>query len=229
MIAIQIKLNENLYLRDPQQTKLGKKIIEFGIILIEELGFEKFTFKKLAERIESTEASVYRYFENKHKFLLYLVCWYWEWIKFQIDYNTMNIESAERRLEITLSILVESSRKNPAVEYVDENRLHQIVVAEAVKAYHTKEVDLENKDGLYHNYKTLCNTIADTITEIDPSFTYPHTLASSLIEIANNNIYFAEHLPALTDIRIEEGNLQSVKKMLKYFAFGMLGLDRKED
>ena len=47
MIAIQIQLNSNLYLRDPQETKLGKKIIEFSIILIEDLGFEKFTFKKL--------------------------------------------------------------------------------------------------------------------------------------------------------------------------------------
>lgn len=223
MIAIQIKLNENLFLRDPQQTKLGKKIIEYGIILIEELGFEKFTFKKLAERIESTEASVYRYFENKHKFLLYLVCWYWEWMKFQIDYNTMNIESPERRLQIILSILVESSRKNPAVEYVDENRLHRIVVAEAVKAYHTKAVDMENENGLFLNYKTLCNTIADTIVEIQPTFQYPHTLASTLIEMANNNIYFAEHLPALTDISISKGDLTPVKNMLSYFAFGLLG------
>ena len=73
MIAIQIQLNSNLYIRDPQETKLGKKIIEFSIILIEELGFEKFTFKKLAIKIESTEASIYRYFQNKHKLLIYLV------------------------------------------------------------------------------------------------------------------------------------------------------------
>lgn len=228
MISIQIQLNENLYLRDPQQTKLGRKIIEYGIILIEELGFEKFTFKKLADRIESTEASVYRYFENKHKFLLYLVCWYWEWMKFQIDYNTMNIESPERRLKIILSILVESSRTNPAVSYVDENRLHQIVVAEAVKAYHTKEVDLENKEGLFLNYKTLCKTISNTIAEVNPKFPYPNTLASTLIETANNNIYFAEHLPALTDVRTEEGNLTQVCEMLQHFAFRMLGKDMPE-
>lgn len=225
MIAIQIQLNENLYLRDPQQTKLGRKIIEYGIVLIEELGFEKFTFKKLADRIESTEASVYRYFENKHKFLLYLVCWYWEWMKFQIDYNTMNIESAERRLKIILSILVESSRTNPAVSYVDENRLHQIVVAESVKAYHTKEVDLENKEGLFLNYKTLCKTISDTIIEVNPNFKYPNALASTLIETANNQIYFAGHLPALTDVHVEDGNLSEVCEMLQHFAFTMLGKD----
>lgn len=222
MIAIQIQLSKNLYLRDPQQTKLGQKIIEFGIVLVEKLGFEKFTFKKLAEQIESTEASIYRYFENKHKFLIYLISWYWEWMKFQIDYNTMNIEAPERRLQIILSILVESSRTNPAVEYVDENILHRIVVAEAVKAYHTKEVDLENREGLFLNYKTLCNVISDTISAVNPNYAYPRTLASTLIEMANTHIYFAEHIPALTEIRTEGGSLSPVKTMLEDFATRIL-------
>ena len=64
-ISIQIKLNEKLYIRDPQDTKLGRKIIQHSILLIDEIGFEGFTFKKLAMRIGSTEASVYRYFEKK--------------------------------------------------------------------------------------------------------------------------------------------------------------------
>ena len=81
-IRIQMQLNEKLYLRDPQDTKLGRKIIRHSILLIDEIGFEQFNFKKLAERIESTEASVYRYFENKHLLLVYLLCWYWEWTKF---------------------------------------------------------------------------------------------------------------------------------------------------
>ena len=48
-VSIQIKLNEKLYLRDPQDTELGRKIIQESILLIDELGFENFTFKKLAE------------------------------------------------------------------------------------------------------------------------------------------------------------------------------------
>ena len=50
-----------------------------------EIGFESFTFKKLAAKIESTEASVYRYFENKHKLLIYLVSWYWNWVEYRLD------------------------------------------------------------------------------------------------------------------------------------------------
>jgi AcrR family transcriptional regulator len=222
MIAIQIQLNSNLFLRDPQETKLGKKIIEYSIILIEELGFEKFTFKKLAEKIESTEASVYRYFKNKHKLLIYLVSWYWEWMKFQIDFNTMNIDDVDKKIRIALSVLVESSQTNPAIGYVDENLLHKIVVAESSKAYHTKTVDLENKDGYFSNYKDLCKCISTILLEKNPSYHYPHALASSLIEMANNNIYFAEHLPALTDVKIKEGNLEDIKGLLEHFAFSTL-------
>ncbi len=228
MIAIHIQLNEQLYLRDPQQSKLGRKIIESSIVLIEELGFEKFTFKKLAERIESTEASVYRYFENKQKLLLYLISWYWEWVKFQIDYNTMNIDSPLRRLRIVISILVESSRTNPAVEYVDENLLHRIVVAEAAKSYHTKEVDNNNQEGAFRSYKSLCKYISETILELKPNFPYSRTLASSLVEMANTHIYFAEHLPSLTEARSSNGNLSEVKDMLEFFAFKMLGIELKE-
>jgi hypothetical protein len=97
-ITIQMKLNEKLYIRDPQDTKLGRKIIQYSILLIDEIGFEDFTFKKLAHKISSTEASVYRYFENKHLLLVYLLCWYWEWMKFRIEFNTMNLEDPKKKI-----------------------------------------------------------------------------------------------------------------------------------
>jgi len=48
--------------------------------LIAEIGFEELNFKKLAIAMDSTEASVYRYFENKYKLLTYLVSWYWDFM-----------------------------------------------------------------------------------------------------------------------------------------------------
>lgn len=222
MIAIQIHLNANLYLRNPQETKLGKRIIEHSIILIDELGFEKFTFKKLALRIESTEASIYRYFRNKHNLLIYLVSWYWEWMKFQIEFNTKNMEDVDQRLRIALSVLVESSQTNPAIDYVDENRLHNIVVAESSKAYHTKLVDAERKEGYFGNYQDLCACIASIILEKNPDYPYPHTLSSTLIEMANNNIYFAQHLPLLTDVKLNQGGLDDIKTLLEHLAFSAI-------
>jgi len=226
-ISIQIKLNEKLYIRDPQDTKLGRKIIQHSILLIDEIGFEGFTFKKLAIRIRSTEASVYRYFENKHLLLLYLLCWYWEWMRFRIDYNTMNISDPKQKLKIAISAIVDTSRRNTSIEFVDEDVLHRIVVAEASKAYHTKEVDKENEHGFFLTYKALNKKIADIIEELKPSYKYPRALASTLLEMANNHIYYGLHLPSLTDIEIEspDENLQAVEQLLEDFAFGLLCKD----
>ncbi len=221
-IGIKIALNEGLYQRDPQETSLGKKIIKHSILLIDEIGFEAFNFKKLATRMQSTEASVYRYFENKHMLLLYLVSWYWEWVSYLIDINTMNIEDPKRRLKIIIRTLVSASKENPAIEYVNESILHQIVIAEGSKAYHTKAIDEENKEGFFLNYKKLSEKIADVISELNPKFPYPHTLASNLFEMANNHIYFAQHLPRLTDVHVKKDDFEEVEAMLRYFAFKLL-------
>ena len=221
-ITIQMKLNDGLYLRDPQDTKLGRKIIQYSIILIDEIGFESFTFKKLADRISSTEASIYRYFENKHLLLIYLLCWYWEWMKFRIDYNTMNIQDPKVKLKIAISSIVDTSRRNTSIEFVDEDVLHRIVVEEATKAYHTKQVDTENEHGFFLTYKSLNQKIADFISEVNPTFKYPRALASTILEMANNHIYFAQHLPSLTDVKIIDGDLSPITELLEDFAYGLI-------
>lgn len=228
-IGIKISLNERLFHRDPQETSLGQKIIRNSILLIDEIGFEAFNFKKLAQKMESTEASVYRYFENKHMLLLYLVSWYWEWVSFLIDLNTMNVEDPKRRLRIIIKTLVSASKENPSIGYVNESVLHRIIISEGSKAYHIKEVDAENQDGLFLNYKRLSEKVAAVIRDIKPDFPYPRALASSLFEMANNHIYFAQHLPRLTDVKVEDENFEQIESMLKYFAFNLLGCPNLAD
>ena len=221
-IEIKITLNEGLYLKEPQESALGRNIIRHSILMIDEFGFEAFTFKKLARVINSTEASVYRYFENKHLLLLYLVNWYWEWVHTLITINTMNISDPEKRLKIIIHSLVSASEDNPGVEFVNESILHSIVISEGGKAYHTKEVDDENSKGFFVSYKNLANTVSRVITEINPKFKYPFTLATNLFEMTNNHIYFAKHLPRLTDISVREDDLNEVEKMLNYFTDKLL-------
>lgn len=223
-IGIQITLNERLFLRDPQRTELGKKIIKHSILLIDEIGFEAFTFRKLAKKMSSTEASVYRYFENKHMLLLYLVSWFWEWVAYLIDIHTMNITDSVQKLKIIISTLVFASKENPSIEYVNESVLHRIIIAEGSKTYHTKAVDDENQEGLFLNYKNLVNKVAQVVLDIQPTFPYPRALASNLFEMSNNHIYFAIHLPKLTDVHVQNDSYDEVEKMLEYFASKMLGI-----
>lgn len=129
-VKILISLNKELYLRNPQDSTLGRKIIQHGILLIDDLGFEAFNFKKLATSINSTESSVYRYFENKHLLLIYLVSWYWEWVSYLIKINTLNVEDPKKKLNIIIHALVSAAIENPSVDYVNESKLHNVVIAE---------------------------------------------------------------------------------------------------
>ena len=45
--VIKVKVGKGLYQSDPSASKLGQKIVSNAIDMIAELGFEKFTFKKL--------------------------------------------------------------------------------------------------------------------------------------------------------------------------------------
>jgi AcrR family transcriptional regulator len=221
-VNIRITLNSGLYLKDPQESDLGRRIIKHSILLLEDLGFEQFNFKKLAEAMGSTEASIYRYFENKHLLLIYLVSWYWEWLSYMIQVKTFNVEDPRKKLEIILHSFVSVSEENPAIEYVNESSLHNVVISESTKVYHTKEVDQENKKGFFLNYKNMVALVAEVILEIKPDFPYPSALASNLFEMTNNHIYFADHLPRLTEIQAKSSMKEDVEKMLKYFVDKLL-------
>ena len=168
--SVQVTVSPELFLRDPQETKLGKSIIEYGIALIDEIGLEKFTFKKLASRIGCTEASIYRYFENKHKLLLYLVSWYWEWVNFRIDFNSMNVSDPKKRLVIVIRTIVDTIRLSNPAEYVDRDALHRVVVTEGTKAYHINNIDEENEKGYFITFKKLVQKVSDIILELKQDF-----------------------------------------------------------
>ena len=221
-VAIKISLNEGLYLKEPQDSILGRKIIQNSILLIEKFGFESFTFKKLADKINSTEAYIYRYFENKHLLLLYIVNWYWEWVNYLININTLNIDDPRKKLKIIINCFVFASKENPGIDYVNESKLHNIVISEGGKAYHTKEVDNQNSKGFFRSYKNLANSVSQVITQVNPNFKYPFALATNLFEMSNNHIYFANHLPRLTDISVVDNDAIEVEKMLNYFAEKLL-------
>ncbi len=222
IITSDILLPQGLSLRDPLRTQLGRDIISNSIDLIDEIGFEAFTFRKLAKKMGSNETSLYRYFENKHLLLLYLVVWYWNWVNYLIDYNTKNIEDPSRKLDIIIANFVDATKENPSIDFVNEKKLHRIIIAESSKSYHTKSVDEENKEGFFMSYKALIQKVADVILAIDPTFPYPHSFASNLFEMANNQIYFAEHLPKLTDLKVEKENYDEVIKLLCFYKKKML-------
>lgn len=220
--SVQIDVNEKLFLRDPQSTDLGKKIIRDGIALINEIGLESFTFKKLAAQIQSTEASIYRYFSNKHMLLVYLVCYYWEWVRFRIDFNTMNVEDPKRKLKIVIKTIVDTIRLATPADYIDRDALHRLVIFEGAKAYHVKEIEEDNKEAFFLTLRRLNARIAGIIQAINPAFPFPKAAASDLLEMANHHHYYATHIPDLTDIQLCDDNMDELEKLMEYFVFRLV-------
>ncbi len=219
MPNLTFKLNEHLYVRDPQHTQLGLRIISKSIEMIDQLGFEQFTFKKLAHEIDSTEASIYRYFENKHRLLLYLIAWYWNWLEYRIDIYTSAVADPTEKLRACLRVIAEEKKYDPAFEFVNEEALHRIVVAEFDKTYMNKGVDDFNQAGMFGGLKSICNKISDFILQINPRYQFAPSLVSTILVTANQQLFFANHLPSLTALTADADRYQKLYSFLEDMAF----------
>ena len=197
--GIKIQINDKIYVKDPESSELGKRIVEESILSIDELGFEAFTFKKLGERIGSNESSIYRYFENKHKLLVYLTSWYWGWMEYQLVLATNSIQSAEEKLKRAIEVVTKTIEKDNSHTHIDEVVLNRIVINESSKSYLTKEVDEENRNGYFVIYKRLVNRLSEMISSVDPTYRFPSSLASTILEGNLHQNFLKDHFPSLTD------------------------------
>ena len=216
---IKIQLNEKLYVKDPETSTLGKKIIKNSIVLINEIGFEEFTFKKLGEKISSNESSIYRYFESKHKLLLYLSSWYWGWIEYKLAFATTNIDNPMERLKRGIAVVTQKIEDDASTLHVNESILNKIIIQEFTKTLLTKEVDEENKEGFFLVYKRVINRIIEMIHDVDPNYEYAKSLASSIVEGALHQHFLKDHLKTITncnqDISPTDFYLNLISTLLK--------------
>jgi AcrR family transcriptional regulator len=215
---LKIKVNEKLYLKDPESSALGLRILEQSIVLIDDIGFEAFTFKKLGARIKSPEASVYRYFENKHKLLLYLTSWYWAWLEYQLVIQTFSITDAEEKLAAIIEIMTNIIPTDSNFSHIDEVKLNKIVINEYSKSFLTKEVDDDNREGYFTIYKRLITRIKDAIVNVSPEYPFPASLASTITEGSLRQHFLIAHFPTITDAN----NHTSTTEFYKHLVFNSL-------
>ncbi len=218
---LQIKMNPKLYLRDPEQSPLGRNIIQHSIRMIHKVGFEDFTFKKLAAAIGTTEASIYRYFENKHKLLTYLISWLWTWLEYQLLYHTNNVKSPKEKIMVVIRLLTFQLSDQFTFNHIDRNQLYQIAITEGSKSYLTKHVTQDNKDRFFKPYKDLCGRIAEIFKEYNSAYKYPRSLSSTLLEMAHYQFFFKKNLPSLTDFGNDKDDT-GVVQFLQHLVFTSL-------
>ena len=196
---IKIAVPNKIYLKDPESSDLGKRIIGNSILLINEIGFDNFTFKKLGAKIGSNESSIYRYFESKHKLLLYLTSWYWAWIEYQLVFATSNVPDTEEKLLKAIEVVTRTIKEDNNYSHINEVILNQIIINEYSKSYLTKEVDSENKEGYFVIYKRLISRLRDMIIEINPNYKFASSISSTIVEGALHQHFLKDHFKSITD------------------------------
>jgi AcrR family transcriptional regulator len=204
---IQIKVNDKTFVKNPQSSSIGQSIVNTSIKLIHIMGLEAFTFKKLATELGTTESTVYRYFENKHKLLIYLISWYWGWLEYEIVLNSINIADPLERLRKTIDTICNPLKNGIEHDHIKLRPLREIVIEESPKAFFTKDVDSENQNGLFANYKRINDRLIGIIKEVNPSYKFAVTLSSIIIDSSNQQRFCSLHFPSLTDFKENESSL----------------------
>lgn len=195
-----IRVPESLFLKNPESSDLGKRIIQTSISQIDELGFEHFNFRKLSQSLGSPESTLYRYFENKHMLLVYLSSWYWSYIEYKITLSIANVESPEKKLHTVADVLTKYPEEREEVSHIPFSALQRIMIAESSKSFQTKEIDRENKEGHFQAFKSLITRISSIIQEYNERYPHPRSLATLLLVGIHQQRFLQEHLPAIGDL-----------------------------
>ncbi len=219
-LSIQIRMNEQLFLRDPEATELGRRILQHGLAMMQELGLEEMTFKKLATRIGTTEASIYRYFENKYRMLAYFAMWHWSWLEYQVVFHTQNVSDPKRQLELVVKLLTTGLDDGMKERNFDKKMLENVLMREGVKVFFTKNVKEDQQKQIFKPYEDFVARLAMLIKNYCPTYNHPHALAHTVVETANRQPYFAQNIPALT-------NGKEMNTFLTQLLFGVLDAFQK--
>lgn len=197
--SLKINVNPCLFIKDPESSDLGQNIISHSIELIDELGIEDFNFKKLGNKIQSNESSIYRYFENKYKLLQYLSALYWGILEYRLVVETNAVEDTTKKLLKGIKILTLRPQNIAYYSNIDQLKLRNIVISEFTKSYHHKHVDSDNDEGNFTNYKRLIFRLVEMIEEAKPDYKFPKSLASQIVEGALQQYFMQKHFKSLVD------------------------------
>jgi AcrR family transcriptional regulator len=196
---IKIQVHAAIYTKDPETTELGRKILKESIILINEIGFDHFTFKKLGEKIGSNESSIYRYFENKHRLLIYLSSWYWSWIEYKLVFATSNVDDAVQQLIKAITVVTEKIEDDETTSHINESILNKIIITEFTKTFLTKQIDDEIREGFFTVYNRVISRIIAMLQELVPDYPYAKSFVSDMVEGSLHQYFLSTHLQSITD------------------------------
>ena len=199
MARYLIEPDPGLVLRDPA-SPMGSRILSEGLVLMNGIGLEAFTFKKLAEQIGCTEVTVYHYFANKQRLLQYYFQVYWLWLATHCQQEGKGLKDPIERLRGDIKAICGMWPADARATQFDPHDLRRLVINEGSKSFMHKNVDSDNELKLFKPYKDLCAHIAVEVKAGSPRMKHARSFATTLVEMAHSLEFAMEHLPALTEL-----------------------------
>jgi AcrR family transcriptional regulator len=202
-----IEADPGLALRNTS-SPMGTRILSEGLVLMNEIGLEAFTFKKLAERMDSTEVTVYHYFANKHRLLQYYYQMYWLWLATHCRQEGKGLKDPVERIYGDIRIISGLWPADARAAHFDPAHLRTLVINEGSKSFLHKNVASDNARKVFKPYKDLCAYIALEVKACSPRMKHARSFATTLVEMAHSLEFAMQHLPALTELSEKKDNKQ---------------------
>lgn len=215
ILNIQVKVDKRLYVNDPFNSDLGRKIIAEGTVQLNQIGVEKFTFRKLAKKTSCTEAAVYRYFENKYKLLNYIISWYYGWLEYHIVFTVNQKEEPSEKIDKLIELLTEPVETDPNVKDISNKDVHELVIRENIKVIHTVITDEElDKQGYSFAFNNIINRIQSLLEQLSCDPKTSRSLASFIFFQSQQMSFLSRHRKTLVN-NDHEGFKKYIADMVK--------------
>jgi AcrR family transcriptional regulator len=205
---IELQIPNCLFQKNPRETEIGNKLVETATHLIAQLGLEQFTIKKLALETGCTEATVYRYFENKHQLMLYIMNIFWGWQEYLLVFSTQNIHNESEKMKRAIALLA-----NPDFGFLPYRKFANSVllaaINEGVKIHIIRNLKDEIENGSMAAYRNLAQRIAGLIKSFDKTYAYPHALAMQLMDAAIHQQFCHRYLRGVSEAALNKEHIEN--------------------
>ncbi|MCS6823062.1 MAG: hypothetical protein NZ529_02115 [Cytophagaceae bacterium] len=190
----KVKLNKNLYLRNPYQPEYGGEIVPKRLRICAKFGVESFIYETPTLYVYLTEAFIYRYFTNKYNLTL-TTSLDWRYFTSGIQLKTHYFSSR------TLNRLGAPGMTFFMTKHIIDSHTSEMAIPEPGKSYVTTKAEQAIKENVFTENKNLCTLIAHVVLEKNHSYIYPKTSENPYTQATHLQMYFNLLVPDVSDIK----------------------------
>lgn len=198
--AFKVKVNSGIYLKDPDTSAIGRAMVREGLVMMESIGLDQFTFKKLSEQIGSPESSLYRYFENKVNLLFYLLSAYWSWQEYRVVMSVLNMAPGKKKVHKAIEVILSTPDEQAQLDELPLAVLYRLAERESIRVFVQNNAAHAFPPEFFHSFDRLHGRFVTMLKEINPDYSCSEALISVLLDAIHLQKYFRRAGTTRTDL-----------------------------